>query len=437
MRPRARSYLFAVRLRAVLPPLVALAVLSSASAARGPSLELVANAPKPRVVNSDVAFWGNVAYQGNYDGFRVIDISKPKAPVVLADVRCHGPQNDISVWRKLVFLSVDRPQTSPGCDSVDAAGLTDPTSFEGIRIFDASDRRNPHLIASVPTDCGSHTHTLVPDLAHDRLLLYVSSYALRDGPHCGAGREADPLHGKISIVAVPLAAPQTAAVVATPAVQAPVFGAVSRDTRPTVGCHDISVFMPLHLAAAACMSEGQLWDISDPLKPRVLRHIDHPAVEFWHSATFSWNGKIVVFGDESLTGSCNSPREQDGRLWFYSVAKPAKPLASFLIDAPETEYCSVHMFNTIPLAKGRNVLVSGWYEGGTRVIDFTDPRKPRQLAANVPPGADEWSGYWYDGTIYASDLGRGLDVLALAGDTAKGARKLGHLNPQTQELAIR
>ena len=323
-----------MRLCAVLCGLVGLALLSSASAARAPALELLANAPKAKTINSDLAFWGSFAYQGNYEGFRVIDISKPGAPVVVADVHCHGPQNDVSVWGHLLFLSVDRPQTSPGCDSQDTPDPTDPTAFEGIRIFDVTDAQSPRLVASVPTDCGSHTNTLIPDLAHGRVLLYVSSYALRPGPHCGAGREANPLHGKISIVAVPLAAPETASVVATPDVSAPTFGGGSPEFAPTVGCHDISVFLPRHLAAAACMSEGQLWDISDPTAPRVLAHIQNPAVEFWHSATFSWNGKTVVFGDESLDGSCHTKNEPDGRLWFYSVAHPAKPLSSFLIARP-------------------------------------------------------------------------------------------------------
>ena len=427
-----------MRLRALLPALAALVVLSSASAGSAPTLELLANAPKTHTTNSDLAFWGKLAFEGNYDGFRVIDISKPRAPVVLADVRCRGPQNDISVWRNLVFVSVDRPQTTPGCDSADAAVLTDPTSFEGIRIFDASDARNPQLIASVPTDCGSHTNTLVPDTKNGRILLYVSSYALRAGPHCGQDREANPLHGKLSIVAVPLAAPRTASVIATPAVDAPVFGSGSREFAPTVGCHDISVFMPLHLAAAACMSEGQIWDISRPERPRVLAHLRNSSVQFWHSAAFSWDGKVLVFGDESLDGSCRSRAEQDGRLWFYSLAKPSKPglLSSFLIAPRRTEYCSVHMFNVIP-RKSRSVLVSGWYEGGSRVIDFTNPRKPVQLAASIPPDANEWTAYWYDGTIYVSDINRGLDVFALRGDVAKGARTFDHMNPATQEIAIR
>jgi hypothetical protein len=429
-----------VRLRAAFfAALLALLVLSTASAARAPSLELLANAPKNQTINSDLAFWGKLAFEGNYDGFRVIDISKPATPAVLADVHCRGPQNDISVWRNLVFLSVDRPQTTPGCDSVDTKELTDPAGFEGIRIFDALDPRSPQLIASVPTDCGSHTHTLVPDLAHGRVLLYVSSYALRPGPHCGEGREADPLHRKFAIVAVPLASPATASVIATPPVDAPTFGINGPDFAPTIGCHDITVFLPLHLAAAACMSEGQIWDIHDLTAPKVLAHMRNPAFEFWHSATFSWDGKVVVFGDESLVGSCHDQSERDGRLWFYSVAKPARPalLSSFLIAPRVTQYCSVHMFNVIP-KKGRNILVSGWYEGGSRVIDFTNPRKPRQLAANVPPQSEEWVSYWYNGSIYASDINRGLDVFALRGDVAKGARTFGgHLNPATQEFLLR
>ena len=427
-----------MRLRALFPVVLALTILSAASAASSPVLELVANAPKAKTVNSDLAFWGKLAFEGNYDGFRIIDISRPHTPVVLADVRCHGPQNDISVWRHLVFLSVDRPQTTPGCDSVDAPELTDPNSFEGIRIFDVSDPRNPRMVTSVPTDCGSHTNTLVPDLANDRILLYVSSYALRPGPHCGPDREADGLHGKISVVAVPLSAPETASVIATPTVVAPVFGSGLSQFAPTVGCHDISVFLPLHLAAAACMSEGQIWDISRPDAPRVVAHIRNNSIEFWHSATFSWDGKVVVFGDESLSGSCRTANERDGRLWFYSLARPATPklLSSFLIAPRKTSYCTVHMFNVIP-RKGRSVLVSGWYEGGSRIIDFTNPRKPRQLTSSIPPQADEWAAYWYNGAIYASDINRGLDVFTLEGDTAKGARRFDHLNPGTQETLIR
>jgi hypothetical protein len=408
-------------------------VLATPGAAK---LQLVGNAPQGGTINTDLAFWGHLAFQGNYDGVRIVDISNPSAPVEVGDLRCHGPQNDISVWGHLVFLSVDHPQTSSGCDSENAVVPRDPSTFEGIRIVDASDPAAPRLIATVPTDCGSHTHTLVPDIARNRVLLYVSSYPLLPGPHCGHGAEADPQHRKISIVAVPLDAPETARLVATPRIDAPAW-LPDPKVSAGVGCHDITVFLPLHLAAASCMSEGQLWDIRNPLVPRVLSHIRNKAIFFWHSAAFTWDGKYVAFGDESFPGSCNNPkRDRSGRIWIYRVADSRTPVASFTIPRPQAgEICSAHMFDFVPV-KGRYLLVSSWYEGGADVIDMTSPSRPRELASFDPEGND-WAAYWYDGHVYSSDWNRGLDVLGISGIDVSRARKVGHLNPQTQEGLIR
>ena len=301
--------------------------------------------------------------------------------------------------------------------------------------MEVSNTREPRFVKAVETDCGSHTHTLVPDLARKRVLLYVSSFASAGGPRCGPGRAENPMHAKISIVAVPLATPDQAAVVATPEVRAPVFIA-GRRANPTIGCHDISVFLPRRLAAASCMTEGQLWDISNPLRPRTLARIRNRDFEFWHSATFSNDGKIVVFGDESLSSSCGSEADRDGRLWFYEIARPARPLGSFMIAPRVVEYCSVHMFNTIPLS-GRSLLASGWYDGGSHVVDFGNPRRPREVAGRVPEGASEWASYWYNGAIYASDMERGLDVFSLTLPGLAKAKRLPRLNPQTQEILIR
>ncbi|MFN2467212.1 MAG: LVIVD repeat-containing protein [Gaiellaceae bacterium] len=425
-----------------VPALLALGLFGSVSLAGrvpgGPSLRLIGSAPNPGTINSDVAFWGKLAFAGNYDGFRVIDISRPARPVVLSHVRCRGPQGDMSVWGTLLFVSVDRPQSSEGCDGYDVEDDVLDTAFEGIRIFDVSDPRNPRFVKAVHTDCGSHTHTLVPDVPNGRVILYVSSYSLVAGPHCGAGRAENPLHSKISVVEVPLAAPDTASVIATPAIVAPPFRGGGATPVRTVACHDISVFLPLEIAAASCMSEGQIWDISDPADPKTLQaiHVDNPAFEFWHSATFSRDGKVIVWGDESLSSSCHSTGEQDGRLWFYATAAPTKPLSSYLVPPRASKYCSVHMFNVIPV-KGRNLLLSGWYEAGTHVIDFTNPRRPKALAARAPRLANTWATYYYDGHAYASDIARGIDVFSLGAGLTRGARRLGRLNPQTQEIVQR
>src|SRR5262249_26311618 len=154
-----------------------------------------------------------LAYQGNYDGFRVIDIARPKRPKVLADDRCGAGQGDVSVWKTLLVRSVDYPMTERSCAGVRSPEPAKPGQFEGIQIFDVSHPPKPRLIKAVDTDCGSHTNTLIPDPAHGRVIVYVLSYFLLAGPKCGDDREENPLHAKFSVVSVPLAHPEEAAVV--------------------------------------------------------------------------------------------------------------------------------------------------------------------------------------------------------------------------------
>ncbi len=205
----------------------------------------------------------------------------------------------------------------------------------------------------------------------------------------------------------------------------------------TAGCHDITIYEPKHLAAAACMSEGQIWDISDPARPVTLAHVDLPEVSFWHSAAWSNDGSVVAFGDENLepAGCTDAPL---GAIWFYGVDDPAAPQLEgrFSLDRFQgSEICSAHMFNVIP-GIDRDLLVSAFYAGGTSVIDFTDPTQPAEVAyfdvGGRSPG-DEWASYWYNGYIWASDHLRGLDVFQLDLPDVAGATELPHLNPQTQE----
>ena len=91
------------------------------------------------------------------------------------------------------------------------------------------------------------------------------------------------------------------------------------------------------------------------------------------------------------------------------------------------------------------MLVSGNYQSGISVIDFTDEDDPEEIAyadpaplvdPNPPVGIEgggDWSSYWYDGYIYEGDMTRGLLIWRLRDDAVRGARDLGRLNPQTQE----
>lgn len=411
---------------------------------RSNNMKLKSSTPQTNFTNSDIAYWGDTAYVGNYGGFRVFDISSSK-PKLLADVSCPGPQNDVSVWNDLLILSVDAVMAGDQCGAAQLPSVPRPTTgWEGVRVFDVSDPANPQFMTSVYTDCGSHTNNIIPDDANGRLLVYVLSYALRGGPTCGDEMAGSPGNGQISIVQVPYDDPASASLLKT--VPIPVSQTfddlVPLGLGATDGCHDVQFFYELDLAAAACLSVGQMWDISDPVNPVILQDFDNDNIEIWHSATFTWDGKITVFGDESVFGSCQDPSQLNGRLWFYDTANLVSggddELSSFMIPRIQPEYCSSHLFNVLP-RNDRYILASSWYGGGISVIEFTDPTAPVEIGfydAQFPVPSSVWAGYWYNGQIYSSDIPRGFDILKLSGSAEAKTTKFDHLNPQVQESLL-
>jgi WD40 repeat protein len=418
------------RLFVLLALTASILAVQSASASNSPNMRIdfSLNDVFGGRTHSDIAFWGNIAVAGNYDGFRVFNTDTHQ---LIRAFLCRGPQNDVSLYpasngHLLLFLSNDTPQTN-GATVCSVNRLSDttacgPACFEGIRIFDLNDPANPQLIGAVYTDCGSHTHTLVPDLANNRVLLYVSSYPSSTGPNCQSP------HAKISIVAVPLDAPNTASVIATPTIDAPPYIGV--------GCHDITVFMAIHKAAASCQTQAQLWDITDPANPDTLHpmRIDRDGVNFWHSAEFTWDGQYLVTDDESFTGTCAAGN--DGQISIWRVSD-GQLMSTYMIPRPQGgTYCSVHNGNLIPV-NGRYLLVAAWYGGGTSVIDFTNPTSPHEVAfydaTGSPASSDAWSSYWYNGKIYTNDIVRGQDVFDIVLPSTQFGATFTHLNAQTQE----
>ncbi|CRK55138.1 putative secreted protein [Alloactinosynnema sp. L-07] len=403
-------------------------------------MALLKNLPKvDGATQSDLAFEGNYAYAGAFSGFRVIDISNPGAASQVAFKPCNGGQGDVSIYNGLLFSSVDTPQTKPECDSANTTAAN-PTAWEGVRIFDVRNPADIKHIASVRTDCGSHTHTLSP-AGKGSLFIYVSSYAVTTtsvGPHC------QQFHGKISVIHVALNNPEKAKVVSTPETTGvPVFDHTRLEfsapvLQNTTGCHDITVFKPLNLAAAACLSVGQIWDISDRAHPKVLHTITTPQVKAWHSAQFTWDGRRVTFGDEAGGGALARCRAVDqsttGAVWTYDVAT-ASELGHYKIPRVEPGVCTMHNFSYVP-GVDRDILVSAAYTGGTTVADLTDPANPVELGfyrPGDPIAANTWSSYWHNGFIYGNDILRGVDVFAINHSAVAGAALLQRNNPQTQE----
>src|SRR5258708_16800458 len=195
---------------------------------------------------------------------------------------CPGGQGDVTVYKNLMFMSVEMPNGRLDCgvegfppeppppadedkdkdknkvnaddknkvnaDDKDKVSADDKDKdkgdkekekekrhhipvaqkerFRGVRVFDISDIKNPKQVAAVQTCRGSHTHTLVTDPNDkDNVYIYVSgtSFVRQSEELAGCSNEQpdkDPNTAlfRIDVIKVPVAAPQEAKVVSSPRV---------------------------------------------------------------------------------------------------------------------------------------------------------------------------------------------------------------------------
>jgi hypothetical protein len=445
--------------------------------------------------NSDFAFQGSHLFQGNFYGVNIYDIADPSKTTLLTSLICPGGQGDVSVYGHLLFMSVEMPNGRLDCGAQGFPADPKPTAehaaehhipspqperFRGVRIFDISDIRNPRQVAAVQTCRGSHTHTLVVDPNDkDNVYLYVSgtSFVRQSAELAGCSDESpekDPNTAlfRIDVIKVPLAAPQEAKIVSNPRVFMDARTGVldglnnggSHEQKPgakpaeTNQCHDITVYSAIGLAAGACSGNGLLLDIKDPIHPKRVDAVNDPNYAYWHSATFSNDGKKVVFTDEWGGGMGARCRPNDPNVWGADAIfalKDDKLDFEHYYKLPaaqgDTENCVAHNGSLIPVP-GRDIEVQAWYQGGVSVMDFTDPKHPFEIAyfdrgpinAKTLVLGGYWSAYWYNGYIYGSEIARGLDVFALTPtkfltqneiDAAK-AVQVAELNVQNQQQIV-
>jgi len=461
-------------------------LLDAAIAAK--NMLLIATQPRPDgffrpgnpgdlgMANSDLAFQGNLLFQGNFNGFQVWDITTPSAPKLRVAFTCRGGQGDVSVYGNLLFFSVEETVGRIDCGSQGASGLVNPERFRGVRIFDISNLDRPVQVAAVQTCRGSHTHTVVPDFKNrSRIFVYVSGTSIvrpsEELAGCSMGSpDENPNTSlfRIEVIEVPLARPQDARVVNAPRIFADrETGAIAglwpggrhgegtQSSAQTNMCHDITVYAEIGLAAGACSGNGILLDISDPANPVRIDEVIDENFAYWHSATFSNDGRTVIYTDEWGGGTAPRCRVTDRPEWganaLFTLRDRKLTFASyFKIPAPQTatENCVAHNGSLVPVP-GRDIKVQAWYQGGVSVMDFTDPAMPREIAFfDRGPVSDstlvlagQWSTYWYNGHIYGSEIARGLDVLELLPSEHLSANEIAaaklvqvaEFNPQNQE----
>jgi hypothetical protein len=446
--------------------------------------------------NSDLAFQGNHLFQGNFYGMNIFDISNPANTKLLTSIVCPGGQGDVSVYKNLMFMSVEMPNGRLDCGVEGFPPAPPPPAdepkdkerkrkipaaqkdrFRGVRIFDISDIRNPKQVAAVQTCRGSHTHTLVLDPNDkDNVYIYVSgtSFVRQTEELAGCSGEKpdkDPNTAlfRIDVIKVPVAMPQDAKIVSSPRVfidarTGAMNGLSNGGTHGKKGpekpsdtdqCHDITVYSAIGLAAGACSGNGILLDVKDPVHPKRVDAVNDPNYSYWHSASFSNDGNKVVFTDEWGGGLGARCRENDPNKWgadaIFNLKDDKLTFANYYklpAAQGDTENCVAHNGSLVPVP-GRDIEVQAWYQGGISVMDFTDTAHPYEIAyfdrGPIDPkmlvlGGD-WSAYWYNGNVYASEIARGLDIFELTPtkdltqnelDAAKTI-KVSELNVQNQQ----
>lgn len=451
--------------------------------------------------NSDFAFQGNHLFVGNFYGLNIYDIGNPAKPKLLTSMICPGGQNDVSVHKNLLFMSVEATNGRIDCGTEGfppappvptAAAKPDDTPappppppaqkerFRGVRIFDITDITKPKQVAAVQTCRGSHTHTLVVD-PNDKnnVYIYVSgtSFVRQAEELAGCSGEApdkDPNTAlfRIDVIKVPLASPQDAKVVSSPRLfMDPATGRLNalssggshgkdgpEKPRDSDQCHDITVYSALGLAAGACSGNGILLDIRDPVNPKRLDAVNDPNYAYWHSASFSNDGKKVVFTDEWGGGLAARCRATDPIQWganaIFKLENNKLKFGSYYkmpAAQTDTENCVAHNGSLVPVP-GRDIKVQAWYQGGISVMDFTDAEHPVEIAyfdrgpifPHMLTLGGHWSSYWYNGRIYASEIARGVDIFELTPtqnltqneiDAAKTVR-VSELNVQNQQPIV-
>ncbi len=430
------------------------------------------------MANSDMALSHGRLFVGNFNGFNAYDVTHG-APRLVLSVVCPGGQGDLSIHGDLLFMSVEQNRGRTDCGASGADGDVNAERFRGVRIFDISDLNAPRQIAAIQTCRGSHTHTQVPDPT-DRNVLYIynqGTAGVRKSDElamCSDGEpDANPDTAlySIDVIKVPLDHPETAAIVNRPRIFADrttgevaglwhggTAGLASQTTAQTNQCHDITVYPAMGLAAGACAGNGILLDISDPQNPARISELFDPDMAYWHSATFNNDGDKVVFTDEWGGGIGARCQATDPATWGADMVatienRTLKPRAFHKLPTVQGahENCVAHNGNIIPVP-GRDLMVQAWYQGGVSVTDFTDPEHPVEIAyfdrgpidANKLVVGGDWSAYWLNGRIYASEIVRGLDVLKLVPSDVLSAAEIAaaesvtaeEINPQTQAHVV-
>lgn len=335
-----------------------------------------------------------LAYLSGGVGLRIVDVTDPANPVVLAS-------------------EVEGTTGSRDVDLLYQDGRTYAImahSAAGISVTDVTDPANPEPVTTVTNIGSAHNLAVVPGTS----VVYNSRSISTHVPQPGATGEID------IIDFTDMSNPQVS-VFHFPAV-AMTVGGVPRAVAATT-CHDVTFEIQLNRAYCAGVTDSMIWDVTDPLNIEILQVIDWPGNNIHHGLWGVQNGSILIIGDEfagAAGGPICTPLEVQpyAALWFFDISNLATPipLGSYQVPydgllAGDSALCTTHFGTPI---EDSDYFVIGWYTAGTTIVDYSNPAAPT-TAAQWHPGSNTntWESRYWNGHIFTGDTVRGMDVLAI------------------------
>ena len=391
--------------------------------------------------NGDVWALGDYAYVGSYggktedtacpaDGVRVVDISDPRKPKMVA--RLEAPPSTTSedvVVRSVEWKDFTGDLAAVGIQACDIDEGPQPDTFRGLQFFDVTDPEKPRELSrwSLPSGTpGCHEIDLV---SHGARVLAgcAAPFAARSG--LDEAYVVDVSDPKEPRVAFSWSLPDVG--------------------RGGVGCLAAQVVHNVRFDARGLKLYVSYWDAGTPIldikdlnTPKLLGRIEPVPVDpdgDNHSVAEIPGDLLIVLHEdfspalpEAEFGGCGTRFGAWGPARIYDIADPAKPRLVSEITTPHmkiadmqtTEIFTVHNAEVV----GRRNAFFSWYSDGVRWVDISDPKRPKEIDAWAPPKARDPHGFlprapliWgvypvpHSDIVLASDINSGLWVLRAKG----------------------
>lgn len=381
-----------------------------------------------RDANGEIVFQTEVrdfAIAGVYsEGAKIVDVTDPENPVLVAESPCRATQNDIQVRGDILLQAQD--SGSGQCTTPE--GSTQP--FQGTAVLDFSDPRDPVFVSRLQYSRGSHNHTLHPT----EPLVYLSdSDVLSTTGNIPIWDISDPAN--------PQLVTQLQHLVHSP--------------------HDITFNADGTRAYVAAVSASYILNTEDPRDPQLVTTIANEGISISHQADPTPDGNYLLVSDELGGGAAGVP--PGGPVHVYDIHDEEAPVKIGVIEnncLPEdcqtaaddgTPISTAHVFRINP--DGWTMAI-GWYKDGMFVIDYssliggnvgpsgeTVAAGARVIAGMKMPGANTWTAkMWQErhpGYVFANGV-RGLDVFFVP-DLADDFLAYGHLkasNPTNFQVDV-